>query len=429
MVGMPLNLSAIQNCDTLNAIAEFETLVEGYKEDLIRNEILKQHKPAIKQLPNGKWYTRIQGKKYERVKKHDLEDLIIEKYCQVNIITLNSIFNSYLSFRTKVVSSRTWKKDIQYYKNLIQNSELAQKDLSLITLDDGYTFLDYCLKIKPDMKRKYWENVRGCLTQMFQFAIDRNYINRNPIENLKPQKDLFAAPTKVRDSDTVFNKVEQTKVVTLAENDAKTKGISEPLGIVILFNLGLRDGELCALKWSDIESNFRGQYIHIQREMVANICSDGKCNGFEILPHCKTAAGDRRLPLNQKARETFEWIKQLNDANEIPTSLDDYIFLRWDKNEIRNCTPRSFDPRLRRYCKKADMEIIKSPHDVRRTVLTNLFNANMPLKKIQEFAGHSSLKQTMDYIRISDDDLDMMQYLDTLSVDIPESVVEFRKNA
>lgn len=163
--------------------------------------------------------------------------------------------------------------------------------------------------------------------------------------------------------------------------------------------------------------------------MVANICSDGKCNGFEILPHCKTAAGDRRLPLNQKARETFEWIKQLNEANEIPTSLDDYIFLRWDKNEIRNCTPRSFDPRLRRYCKNADMEIIKSPHDVRRTVLTNLFNANMPLKKIQEFAGHSSLKQTMDYIRISDDDLDMMQYLDTLSEDIPESVVEFRKNA
>ena len=61
------------------------------------------------------------------------------------------------------------------------------------------------------------------------------------------------------------------------------------------------------------------------------------------------------------------------------------------------------------------MDVIKSPHDVRRTVLTNLYYAGMPLKKIQEYAGHSSLKQTMDYIRISDDDLDMSQYLNTLS--------------
>lgn len=61
------------------------------------------------------------------------------------------------------------------------------------------------------------------------------------------------------------------------------------------------------------------------------------------------------------------------------------------------------------------MTVIKSPHDIRRTVLTNLYNVGMPLKKIQIFAGHSSLQQTMDYIRISEDDLDMLRYLNTLS--------------
>lgn len=39
----------------------------------------------------------------------------------------------------------------------------------------------------------------------------------------------------------------------------------------------------------------------------------------------------------------------------------------------------------------------------------------MPLNKIQIFAGHSTLQQTMDYIRISEDDLDMLRYLNTLS--------------
>ena len=75
------------------------------------------------------------------------------------------------------------------------------------------------------------------------------------------------------------------------------------------------------------------------------------------------------------------------------------------------------------------MDIIKSPHDIRRTVLTNLYMAHMPLKKIQEYAGHSSLKQTMDYIRITDDDMDMMQYLNTLSDESLENVISIRKNA
>lgn len=39
----------------------------------------------------------------------------------------------------------------------------------------------------------------------------------------------------------------------------------------------------------------------------------------------------------------------------------------------------------------------------------------MPLNKIQIFAGHSTLQRTMDYIRISEDDLDMLRYLNALS--------------
>ena len=419
-------LSSIMNCANLNSIEEFETLVEGIKQDMKRKEILDQHKSNISQLPNGRWYTRINGKKYERVNRKDLEDLIIAKYTQEEIITLNTIYNSYLNYRKMVVTSRTWKKDIQYFDCYIKNSPLAQKDLQSLTLDDGYAFLDYCLKIKPNMKRKYWDNVRGCLNQMFQYCLDRNLINRNPIEHMKPQKDLFAAPTKTRDGDTVFTREEQMRVVTLAEDDSKSQHISEPLGIVLLFNLGIRDGELCALKWSDIESNFRGEYIHIQREMVANIDENGKNNGYDILPHCKTPAGDRRLPLNLKARQTLSLIKEINKSNNLPIKEDDFIFLRWVNNELKNCTPRSFDTRLRKYCKHAGMEIIKSPHDVRRTVLTNLYMAHMPLKKIQEFAGHSSLKQTMDYIRITDDDMDMMQYLDTLSEGPDDTIIPFR---
>lgn len=278
------------------------------------------------------------------------------------------------------------------------------------------------------MKRKYWHCIRGTLNSMFQYAIDRLYISNNPIHNLKPKKDFFAPATKTKDSDTVFSQSEMVAVTQLAEKDCESTGKSEPLGIIVLFNLGLRDGELCALKWRDIEF-YRGKaYIHIQREMVAHIDNTGAAHGFEVLPHCKSEAGDRRIQLNDKAIDTFNRIKLINKANSLPTTDDDYIFLRHYKGAIKFCTPRSFDPRLRKYCRQAGMTVIKSPHDIRRTVLTNLYNVGMPLKKIQVYAGHSSLQQTMDYIRISEDDLDILQYLNTLSVSNNSNIISINRD-
>lgn len=381
---------------------------------MTKEEILEKHTSPITLLPSGYYYTRIEGRKIQRRKKEELEREII-KYYDTKNKTLVSIFPNFLECRKIEVADTTWKKDIYNFNTYIENSKMGNMPLVDIRLDDGYAFLNHCKKMYPEMKQKYWHCVRGTVNNMMQYAIDRSYITVNPILNIKPKKDFFEPPTKTRDADTVFSHSEAIAVTSLAEKDCEATHKAEPLGIIVLFNLGLRDGEICALKWCDIEE-FRGKaYIHIQREMVANIEASGEAHGFKVLPHCKSEAGDRRLQLNDKAIDTFKRIRMLNMDNNLPTGDDDYIFLRRYKGEVLFCTPRSFDPRLRKYCRQAGMTVIKSPHDIRRTVLTNLYNVGMPLKKIQIYAGHSTLQQTMDYIRISEDDLDMLQYLNTLS--------------
>ncbi len=381
---------------------------------MTKTELLNQHTSPITLLPSGYYYTRLGGRKIQRRHKKDIEDEIV-KYYDSRYKTLRTIYPEYLESRKIEVANTTWKKDVYNFNTYIENSKLGDTPLPNISLEDGYTFLNHCKSLYPAMKRKYWHCIRGTLNSMFQYAIDQLYISNNPIHNLKPKKDFFAPATKTKDSDTVFSQSEMVAVTQLAEKDCESTGKAEPLGIIVLFNLGLRDGELCALKWRDIEF-YRGKaYIHIQREMVAHIDDTGAAHGFEVLPHCKSEAGDRRIQLNDKAIDTFDRIKLINKANTLPTTDDDYIFLRHHKGEIKFCTPRSFDPRLRKYCRQAGMTVIKSPHDIRRTVLTNLYNVGMPLKKIQVYAGHSTLQQTMDYIRISEDDLDMLRYLNTLS--------------
>ena len=413
------------DCDNLS-VTDIVSLVERLQESMRRKKVLSKHKTPITQLPSGAWYTRVEGKKVQRKTKEALEDYLVGVY-EEKANTLETVYEGFVVRRKIEVSDTTWRKDLMHYEKFIKNSHLAAIPLEKITIDDGYDFVLHCLKVKPDLRKKYWDNISTTLNLMFQYAIDRGLIERNPLINVRPKSDLFAPPKKTRDGDTVFTRIEQAKVCQLAEEDAMEQHNALPLGVLLLFNLGLRDGELCALKWRDIEQDHRGKYIHVQREMVAKVLPDGKHDGNKIIEHCKTPAGDRRLHLNSKAIETLERIRQLNDDNSLPTGPDDFILLRKDKGEIVNGTPRGIYARLRKYCKAAGMSVVKSPHDVRRTVLTNLYTAHMPLKKIQEFAGHSSLKQTMDYIRISDDELDDMQFLETLSgMGEDQKIIDFR---
>ena len=57
------------------------------------------------------------------------------------------------------------------------------------------------------------------------------------------------------------------------------------------------------------------------------------------------------------------------------------------------------------------MGTIKSCHDVRRTVITRMYHKivkndcpDANLKMLQVFAGHSTLQQTLDYVRADSDD-------------------------
>ena len=159
-------LQELAVCDNLD-FKQLDSLVEGIKEEMRRKEILAKHTPAIKQLPNGRWYTRIDGKKHERIKRKDLEDLIVEFY-NPNKVSLSSIFPNYLECRKMEVADTTWAKDLKYFNTFILGSPISDVPLKKLNLDHGYKFLIHCLNVKKDLKKKYWDNIKGVVMKMFQ---------------------------------------------------------------------------------------------------------------------------------------------------------------------------------------------------------------------------------------------------------------------
>lgn len=53
---------------------------------------------------------------------------------------------------------------------------------------------------------------------------------------------------------------------------------------------------------------------------------------------------------------------------------------------------REIDNRIRKHCNKADIEV-KSAHDFRRTVASELFNNGVPVEIIRNYLGHSDIKK------------------------------------
>ena len=164
------------------------------------------------------------------------------------------------------------------------------------------------------------------------------------------------------------------------------------------------------MKWKDITNN----KIHIRRQIVENADQDGHKIGFKPVEHTKSKSGDRILVLNTEAKEILHKVKLYNLEQGINISEDDFIFQRHVKNiGYTFCNTRSFEPRIKKYCRQAGMSELKSQHDIRRSVITNLYESGVPLKEIQRIAGHSTLKQTLDYIKFKECDKDE-EYMEKL---------------
>ena len=168
-------------------------------------------------------------------------------------------------------------------------------------------------------------------------------------------------------------------------------------------------------------------YVHVQRELVDDVDEKGKSKGCVVLDHCKTPCGDRELLLNRKCRNIFQEILKMNREAGFPSANDDFVFLRKFQNEITFCTDRCFAPKLEKYCKKIGMTEMKSPHDARQTALTNMYKAGMPLTAVQKYAGHATLKQTLDYLKLQDDE-DITAPLEKISEE-SSNIVDFHQRS
>lgn len=357
----------------------------------------------------GRWYTRINGKKHECKELRDLENLILryEQGLADAPTTINNSWDKFLDERKLKCAAATVDKDIRYYRDYIHGWGKSDIDVSTLTRDDSTEFFNHCNDIfkqknKRPMKERYWLQILATIDALFEYFISRKVLTSNIFEKMCVNPDNFSEPKFTSDEDTIFSEseVERIKKRCIAESEELNSVV--PLGFLLMFNLGLRAGEVCGLKWRDLYKENGKWKLHIRQIITKGY------HGATVVNRTKTDAGNRILTLNQSCVELFRKIRAICADNGLcVTDPNELIFKTKYRNHWQKCTISCFNSRIRRYCKESGMSVIKSCHDARRTCITNLYNSGVELKKLQYFAGHETPEQTLAYVRATTESGDL----------------------
>lgn len=159
------------------------------------------------------------------------------------------------------------------------------------------------------------------------------------------------------------------------------------IGELLLLETGMRIGEMCGLKWENV--NFDDRTIKIRRTVQRVYKAESKTSEINI-GSTKTSAGERTVPITEKIRDYLKEHKKdgniyVASGREIPTE------------------PRTHRQYHKRLMRRIGIDYIK-PHGLRHTFATRAIQHGVDPKTVSAILGHSNSNITLNiYTSVTED--------------------------
>ena len=172
-----------------------------------------------------------------------------------------------------------------------------------------------------------------------------------------------------------FTKSEQAKLLSVLCSDTDRFR----LGVLLCLFTGLRLGELCALKWSDID--FANKTITVRRTVQKLYVETAAKKTALVETAPKSRNSKRKLPLQDII------VTLLNDFR----NAKKYVF-----GGDKPLDPKTMQNHYKKILKEAGIAY-KNFHTLRHTYATNCIEGGTDVKSLSEMLGHSNVKITLNY--------------------------------
>lgn len=327
--------------------------------------------PKARKLDGSIHYGYIYAKTYRSVKEQ-----LLEKKVQTTVLYSRSskefigTFGEWANiWLTTIMAPKIKESTYASYKNKIKHHifpSLEQRLLKSIKASDIDSLINNLSEsLSPSSVHVIFRIMSSC----FETAKEHTYIFSNPCEGAilpKVQMEKVRALTR-------------TEQKALEEASIKNKN---GLPILIALETGMRIGEICALKWEDID--FSTSMIHVHRTIQRVSLPDSygkKTKIIETTP--KTPNSDRMIPLTSKLKSIL--LKSYKCSQSI------FVI----NNGASAIEPRTVSYRFDQIRKEIGLTNV-SFHSLRHTFATRCVEIGVNVAAISSLLGHSSIKLTLD---------------------------------
>lgn len=357
----------------------------------------------IRKRKDGRWEARIKintngTTKYHSVYGHsyketkEKKEFYLKNYSPspplsefpTNKLTLEQLLDSWILDKELYLKKSTLLK----YRTIITTHiipELGSIEIKNIDNDKINRFLSEkmnCGSKNGDkgLSNSYVKTMSIILSSALKYAVSAGFC--------QPLRGKISKPSVPKTKIIVLSKDAQCNL----ENRLSPSDSTTELGIIIALNTGLRIGELCALRWSDID--MANNIIHISHSVI-RVATDTAMSDRKtklIIDSPKSEHSIRDIPITTKLQHHLRAYAPFNNKNYI---LSDSTFF---------LSPRTFEYRFHKVLDEHNIDDFNF-HMLRHTFATRCIECNVDIKTLSEIMGHSNVNITLNnYVHPSFED-------------------------
>lgn len=317
-------------------------------------------------------YGYVYGKSYLEVKTKRNEILLNLEQVKKRHENCKYKFNYYIENWLSSMKFMVKKSTYAHYYSIVNNHispDLGDIKMTYLTTEVIESYINKKFEIgridrRGGLSNKTVRDIVVVLRQILSYA--NIHIN-------------FKLPKQKKKEIKILNKKEQRKL----EAEVLKENTTYAIGVLVCLYTGMRLGEICALKWEDI--NLSKKVIEVKKTIVRiqDVEEEKEARTKVIIDNPKTENSKREIPTNKYLYSILkEFYEPNNGKKYLLTNSQKYI------------EPRTYYNRYKTIVERSEIENYGF-HALRHTFATRCIEIGMDPKTLSEILGHSDVKVTL----------------------------------